>query len=173
MTETSLSAPDLVRPLIGFRQWRLHDGALYSIWTDDPWRGGLLRARCRGSFNCYAGMRAAPDPDCTCGVYAWHRQVPLGASPTRDLVAGAVALWGALEIHAAGMRAEFARIVTLALPVTRASKRLELAIAAGELGVDLVPHRHLVAAAMAHGTPCSRTAADRPFARAAVRRCRL
>jgi hypothetical protein len=153
MTATSLAAPDLVRPLIGFRQWRLHDRALYSIWTDDPWPGGLLRARCRGSFDCYAGMCAAGNPDCTCGVYAWHRQVPIGASPTRDLVAGAVALWGAIEIHATGMRAQFARIVTLALPVTRARKRLELAIAAGELSVNLVPHRHLLAAAMAHGTP--------------------
>jgi hypothetical protein len=32
---------------------------------------------------------------------------------------------------------------------------MELAITAGELGIDLVPHRHLGAAAMAHGTPIS------------------
>jgi hypothetical protein len=153
MTETPLSTPDLVRLLIGFRQWRLRDGVLYSMWTDDPWPGGLLSARCRGSCDGCAVMRAAPESDCTCGVYAWHRQVPLGASSTRDLVAGAVALWGAVEVHATGVRAQFARIVALALPVTRARKRLELAIVSGEMGVDLVPHRHLLAAAMAHGTP--------------------
>ena len=153
MTATPPSTPDLLRPLIGFRQWRLRDGVLYSMWADDPWPGGLLRAHCRASVDCYGELRASPDPDCTCGVYAWHRQVPLGASPTRDLVAGAVALWGAIEIHATGMRAQFARIVTLALPVTRARKRLELAIAAGEMGVELVAHRHVLAAAMAHGTP--------------------
>ena len=153
MTATLPSTPDLLRPLIGFRQWRLRDGFLYSLWTDDAWPGGLLSAHCRGSVDCYGELCAAPDPDCTCGVYAWHRQVPLGASPTRELVAGAVALWGAIEIHATGMRAQFARIVTLALPVTRARKRLELAITAGEMGVELVAHRQLLAAAMAHGTP--------------------
>jgi hypothetical protein len=153
MTETSYLTPDLVRPLVGFRQWRLRDGVLYSMWTDDPWPGGQLSGRCRGSCDCEAGIGVAPDPDCTCGVHAWHRQVPLGASANRDLVAGAVALWGAVEVHAIGMRAQFARIVTLALPVTRGRKRLEVAIVAGEMGIDLVPHRHLVAAEMAHGTP--------------------
>jgi hypothetical protein len=153
MTGPSLSAPDLVRPLIGFRQWRLHHGVLYSLWTDDVWHGGLLRAHCRVSHDCSSGAREAPDSECTCGIYAWHRQVPFGASHTRELVAGAVALWGAIEIHATGMRAQFARIAALTLPVTRTRKRLELAITAGELGINLVPHRHLIAAAMAHGTP--------------------
>lgn len=153
MTAPSISAPDLVRPLIGFRQWRLYDGVLHSMWTDDPWGDGIMQARCHTSFAHGVGPSDVPDPECTCGVYAWHRPVPLGASATRDLVAGAVALWGVIEIHALGMRAQFARIVTLALPVTRARKRLELAIVAGEMGLDLVPHRHLLAAAMAHGTP--------------------
>jgi hypothetical protein len=154
MIAASVGAPDLVRPIIGFRQWRLCDGILRSVWADDVWDGGLLCPRCRADvFACCAAVGGAPDPDCTCGVYAWHRQVPLGSSATRDLVAGAVALWGAIQIHATGMRAEFARIVTLSLPLTRARKRMELAITAGELGIDLVPHRHLSAAAMAHGTP--------------------
>jgi hypothetical protein len=157
MTVSALTAPDLVRPLIGFRQWRLYHGILHSMWTDDPWADGVMQARCDSSFAHGASASDVPDPNCTCGVYAWHRQVPLGASPTRDLVAGAVALWGAIEIHATGMRAQFARIVVLALPVRRARKREALAIAAGELGVDLVPHRHLLTAAMAHGTPVPRT----------------
>jgi hypothetical protein len=89
-------------------------------------------------------------------VHAWHEQVPVGASVTSDLVAGAVALWGAVEIHAEGMRAQFARIAVLALPVMRGRKHLELAITAGELGLELVPHRHLIAAAMAHGAPAPR-----------------
>jgi hypothetical protein len=154
MIAGAVGAPDLIRPIIGFRQWRLHDGVLSSVWTDDAWDRGLLRARCRADVcDCCAGVREAPGPECTCGVYAWHRQVPLGASATRELVAGAVALWGALQIHPTGMRAQFARIVALSLPLTRGRKRLELAITAGELGINLVPHRQLIAAAMAHGTP--------------------
>lgn len=153
MITTSVAAPDLVRPIIGFRQWRLHGGVLRSVWTDDAWDGGLLCARCRADVSDRCAVREAPEPECTCGVYAWHRQVPIGASATRELVAGAVALWGAIQIHATGMRGQFARIVVLSLPLTRGRKRLDLAITAGELGVDLVPHRHLTAAAMAHGTP--------------------
>jgi hypothetical protein len=148
-------APLLVWPVIGFRQWRLRDGALHSMWTDDRWDDGMLRARCRaGAFDAVAGPNAAPDPDCNCGVHAWHRQVPLGASAlVGDLVAGAVALWGEVEVHATGMRGERAKIVALALPLGRGRKRLELAVAAGELGLELVPHRHLLPAAMAHGSP--------------------
>src|SRR5262245_47544762 len=115
MTAHADSAPDLVHPLIGFRQWRLHGGVLHSMWADDPWAEGLRRARCRASCAHRLGLADAPDPSCGCGVHAWHRPVPLGASATRDLVAGAVALWGAIEIHTMGMRAEFARIVALAL----------------------------------------------------------
>jgi hypothetical protein len=152
------AVPDLVRPVIGFRQWRLHDGGLHSMWADDRWERGELRACCRGAGRePVEDTGAAPHPDCTCGVHAWHRQVPLGASATRELVAGAVALSGAIEVHATGMRGQCARIVALALPVTRGRKRLELAIAAGELGIDLVPHGLLVAAAMAHGTPVPTT----------------
>jgi hypothetical protein len=148
-------APLLVRPVIGFRQWRLRDGVLHSMWTDDRWDGGVLRARCRAeTFDAPVGPNPAPESDCNCGVHAWHRQVPLGASGlVGDLVAGAVALWGEVEVHATGMRGERGKIVALALPLGRGRKRLELAVAAGELGVDLVPHRHLLAAAMAHGAP--------------------
>ena len=91
-----------------------------------------------------------------------HRQVPLGASPTRELVAGAVALWGSIQVHPTGMRGQCARIVALALPITRGRKALDLAIAAGELGIELVPHRHLLATAMWHGTPVPRALTPAP-----------
>jgi hypothetical protein len=99
-------APDLVRPVIGYRQWRLRSGALHSMWTDDRWDGGELAARCRAElFDATPGPESAPDPMCTCGVHAWHRQVPLGASVGRELVAGAVAPWGPVEVHAAACAA--------------------------------------------------------------------
>jgi hypothetical protein len=149
--------------VIGYRQWRLRNGALHSMWTDDRWDGGELAARCRAAlFDETPGPDGAPDPLCTCGVHAWHRQVPLGASVGRELVAGAVALWGPIQVHASGMRGRCARIVALALPLTRGRKHLELAIAAGELGIELVPHRHLAVAAMAHGAPVPATLLPAP-----------
>ena len=60
-----------------------------------------------------------------------------------DLVAGAVAVWGRVELHATGMRAEFASVVALALPISRRAKRARLEAVAAELGVDLVPARRL------------------------------
>jgi hypothetical protein len=39
-------APDLVEPIMGFRQWRLRGHTLSSLFTDMPWRRNELRARC-------------------------------------------------------------------------------------------------------------------------------
>jgi hypothetical protein len=41
------SAPDLVEPIVGFRQWRLNGHTLSSLFADVPWRRNELRARCR------------------------------------------------------------------------------------------------------------------------------
>ena len=132
------------------------------MWTDDCWHRGELRHDVVPKSSTPPRPNGAPDPQCICGVHAWHRQVPLGASPTRELVAGAVALWGSIQVHPTGMRGQCARIVALALPITRGRKALDLAIAAGELGIELVPHRHLLATAMWHGTPVPRALTPAP-----------
>jgi hypothetical protein len=64
------------------------------------------------------------------------------------------------------MRAQYGHIVALSLPLTRSRKRLELAITAGELGIDLVPHRRLATAAMAYGTPIPASLRPGPKCRA-------
>lgn len=63
----------------------------------------------------------APYADCECGIYAYHRleqvfnrQHFLGALMTSmherlPLVVGAAQLWGKLEIHQSGIRAEYAK----------------------------------------------------------------
>jgi hypothetical protein len=144
------AAPDFIRAVIGYRQWRLRGSELWSLRTDDRWERGGLTAHCR------AGGHEGPAPQngCTCGFYAWYAPPPRSASvATSDLVAGAVALWGRVEIHARGMRAEHAMVVALALPFSRGAKRRRLVAAADALEVPVVPARRLKAVAAQHGEP--------------------
>ncbi|HTU96775.1 MAG TPA: hypothetical protein VMF14_13100 [Solirubrobacteraceae bacterium] len=140
------SAPDLITAVIGFRQWRLSGDELLSFRADEPWRRGVQTARCA------THAHAAPANGCTCGIYAWYAPAPRGASAmTPDLVAGAVALWGQIELHAHGMRAERAMVVALALPFSWGAKRGRIRAAAAALEVPAVAARRLKAAALAHG----------------------
>ena len=147
-------APDLVYPVAGYRQWRLREGSLVSLHTGDPWQAGTMTAR------CLAGGHAEPAPvsECACGLYARYRPFPRTASAaTSDLVAGAVLLWGRLELHAHGMRAEHAALVALALPVLPGPKRRRVRGVAEALGVPAVPARALRAVAERHGRPVPRS----------------
>jgi hypothetical protein len=141
-------APDLMVPLVGFRQWRLADGALTSLYDGASWPDGRLTARCdRGH-----GLEEVPAKDCTCGVYAYYDPCPRTASAaTSDLIGGAVVVWGRIEAHMYGMRGRHARIVALELPLSRGRKRRAVIAAAERLGVPAVPHRSLKAVALEHG----------------------
>ncbi|MEA2256335.1 MAG: hypothetical protein QOG35_2380 [Solirubrobacteraceae bacterium] len=140
-------APDLIRAVIGFRQWRLRGcSELWSLRTEERWERGLLVARCADETH------HAPEHACTCGFYAWYAPPPRGASAaTADLVAGAVALWGQVELHPQGMRAERAMVVALALPMSWGAKRRRILAAAAALEVPAVPARRLVRTALSHG----------------------
>jgi hypothetical protein len=141
------AAPDLIRAIIGFRQWRLRDGGLWSLHANEHWVRGLQTARCLGE-----DAHDAPQNKCTCGYYAWYSPPPRTASAaTPDLVAGAVALWGRVELHAHGLRAQHAMVVALALPFSRGAKRERLLEVARELEVPVVPARKIKAVALEHG----------------------
>jgi hypothetical protein len=143
-------APDLIEPVIGFRQWRLTDDGLSSLTCDVPWPEATLVARCPSGG--HAG-EPPPGAGCSCGIYAWYTPSPRTASAgTHDYVAGAVVLWGALELHATGMRAERCRIVALALPLSRWGKRERLWRVARRLEVPAIPHRALWGVAREHGS---------------------
>jgi hypothetical protein len=143
---TEPTAPDLITAVIGFRQWRMIDTELWSLRADDHWRRGVHTA------HCPTHAHVAPANGCTCGIYAWYGPAPRGASAlTRDLVGGAVAMWGQIELHAHGMRAQHAMVVALALPFSRGAKRHRVIAAADALDVCAVPARRLTAAALAHG----------------------
>jgi hypothetical protein len=143
-------APDLIEPVIGFRQWRLLDDGLWSLNCDERWRAAVFAARCLVAEH---GDEPPPVGGCSCGVYAWYTPPPRGASAaTREYVTGAVVLWGAIEAHATGMRAQYCRIVALSLPLF-ARKREQVVAVARRLGVAAVPHRGLRGVAIQHGAP--------------------
>jgi hypothetical protein len=143
------AAPDLFRLVAGFRQFRVHGSELRSLHTDDVWTVGPHTARC---LRHPEHDGTVPVHDCACGFYAWYGPPPRGASAvTADLVAGAVVLWGRMELHPNGMRAEHAMVAALALPFSRGAKRSCVQAAARALGVPAVPARRLKAAVLEHG----------------------
>jgi hypothetical protein len=150
--DTVLRAPDLITPVVAFRQWRLDDGALWSPYAGYRWQPGANTAVC--DVPGARHVEPAPGHACTCGLHAWYRPCPRGASAaTADLVAGAVVLWGELELHPTGMRARHASVIALALPLWPRRKRLETIGAARRLGVPAVRARELRAVACEHGAP--------------------
>ncbi len=142
-------APDLIEPIVGFRHWRLVDGTLRSMFGMTPWVASEMTARCPSGDHDPA---ETPYRSCRCGIYAHYEPCPRTASAlTHDLVGGAVVVWGRVEAHATGMRAEHARIVALDLPVSRGQKRRAVTDVAERLGVPAVAHRQLRAKAFEHG----------------------
>jgi hypothetical protein len=139
-------APDLIEPIVGFRNWRVVDGALTSPYSGAEWHESLMCAR------CLVASHAAPHPGCDCGVSAYHEpQLRFSTVDFRG-VSGIVTLWGRVEVHDDRMRAEFARIEALAL-YSRWSARQRTAVTtlARQLGVDLVDLREQAEAAAAYG----------------------
>jgi hypothetical protein len=142
----SETAPDLISAVIGFRQWRLCGDELWSSRATQRWGRGVHTA------HCPTHAHDAPANGCTCGIYAWYSPTPRGASAlTPDLVAGAVALWGQIELHAHGMRAQHAIVVALALPFSWGAKRRRVLAVADALEVPAVAARRLKATALGHG----------------------
>jgi hypothetical protein len=152
-------APDLVEPFIGYRYWRIDESVLCSPFMNHRWARGVNAARCVLD----AGH---PDPPpghgCVCGIHAWYRPCPRLGYATRGLVGGAVALWGAVELHATGLRAQYATVVALVLPLAHTGKRRRLVEIADALEVDVVPARQLTQAALRHGLPVAEGLAPSP-----------
>lgn len=143
--------PDLIDPVIGFRQWRIEGNRLRSPYCAVTWEQPELAASCPLDTH---EPGATPDASCTCGIYAYYEPCPRTASAgMRDLVSGAVVLWGGIELHGNGMRAAHCRIVALALPLLSARKRRATVAAASALDVPALPHRILSEEARRHGAP--------------------
>ena len=161
---SDLIAPQETRPVVGYREWVLVGDEILSPFARTPWAAGPMHAEClpscRRAFGLWrtgsAHAGPAPDAGCTCGIYALFTPSRPRGRERLAVVRGAVVLWGRIELHWRGMRAEFARIVTLALPSPR--RRADaLAQVAGLLDVEAVRARHLPLAAQAYGEPLEPT----------------
>ncbi|HEY6695284.1 MAG TPA: hypothetical protein VI006_20695, partial [Solirubrobacteraceae bacterium] len=155
-------APDLIEPVVGFRNWRIlrtgpARGELSSPYFPVTWSEPVMRAECRRWRTPEALLdtpHAAPQPECGCGICAYH--APTGEFSKVDYraVSGVVTVWGRIEIGADEMRAELARVEALAM-YSRWSRRQRDAVqeVAANLGVELVDLRELGAAAASYGAP--------------------
>ncbi|MDP9400882.1 MAG: hypothetical protein M3P39_08065 [Actinomycetota bacterium] len=151
-------SPDHGDPVVGFREWVLLDDELLSPLARTPWGAETMQAECLARCRRAAGLwrsasphpGPAPDPRCVCGLYAFAHPYAQRDHGRLTVVRGAVALWGRVEVHERGMRAEFARVLALALP---GGRRPEAAVrrVAERLEVPAVAAKHLPAAALAHG----------------------
>ena len=149
--------PDLIEPIVAFRSWHAIEGRLCSPHVPVFWDERNLSAECgpvrREAFaHGSAQAHRAPQPGCACGIYAYFE--PDRALPTIDCraVTGIVTLWGSIELHAEGMRAEHAQVEALAL-YSRWSTRQKQAVwtIAEQLGVDLVDLDQIDTAADRYG----------------------
>jgi hypothetical protein len=98
--------------LYGLRTWRVATDARgerltatceRTSWPDG---GAWLHAACGRS-----GRHDAPDPDCNCGIHAWHpsRTTARRVLASRFEVPGIVEAAGAVQVHDDGFRAQRAR----------------------------------------------------------------
>jgi hypothetical protein len=148
--------PDLIAPVIGFRSWRLDDGLLLSPHTAEWWPPGTqLEARCLRE----AHLEVAPASCCDCGIYAFYEAWSAAewyATRPGDSVPGAVLAWGRIEASHDGMRAQYARLLCLALPPWAArSRKREIYAEATRMGLQVTPLRNLarLAATAGHALP--------------------
>lgn len=156
-----MPAPDLAVPVVGFRAWRVIDERLTSPYIPVRWEGRLMHAACfPANRNLVFGQgwlgeeHASPDPRCRCGIYAYHRPQRAPYVGEFEWVAGIVSVWGRVEVHRDGLRAEHARIEALSLqpgwPAARVKRTRRMA---ERLGVDVVDHAELEETASRYGAP--------------------
>jgi hypothetical protein len=153
-------APDLIEPVVGFRNWRIlrtgpARGELSSPYFPVTWSEPVMRAECRRWRTPEALLdapHAAPHPECGCGIRAYH--APTGEFSKVDYraVSGIVTVWGRIDIGADEMRAELARVEALAV-YSRWSRLQRDAVeeVAANLGAEVVDLRELGTAAASYG----------------------
>lgn len=114
---TDSNAPDVIEPIVGLRTWRMRGNTLLSPLTDYPWMTTTEHATCHRDMipgGHHRSFHTAPHTHCSCGLYAFSRRDIL----ERELplpITGIVQAWGACEIHADGVRAQYMRICALSL----------------------------------------------------------
>ena len=140
--------PVVIEPLVGFRKFVVWGKALVSPIARTRWEGPVMEAECLRSENFGPNSgHQAPHPSCSCGVYAMHRRDPMLVPPQGSWAI--VALWGRVEVHEIGMRAQHARICAIAKPTGPGLTAFESL--AERFGIDLVRLPEFEAAAAEYG----------------------
>lgn len=117
LTSTEPSAR--LTELVGWRQWRLEDGKLWSMTADCCWEGPTLSARkpaLAGKERLIAALRQPvfhPTPDPAIGIMAYKKASLLDFCADSLFVLGSVYLWGSVAEHTHGYRAERATVRSL------------------------------------------------------------
>jgi hypothetical protein len=88
-------------------------GHLYSLFSDVPWRDGENTADCRFRTADAPPRHPAPDPECSCGFYAYGSADAAHEYPHARHVLASVACWGRVIAGTRGLRAERCRIEAL------------------------------------------------------------
>jgi hypothetical protein len=150
-------APDLVTPVVAFRAWRIVDGRLLSPYIPCRWEGAVMHAQCypanRSLLFGRGWLEAPHEPphrDCQCGIYGYHAPGAQAYYGEFEWIEGIVAVWGRIEAHRNGLRAEHARVCALA-------RRAGAEAIASDLGVDVVARADLETAARRYGEPLPRS----------------
>jgi hypothetical protein len=148
--------PDLLAPVHAFRDWRISPDGLTSPRTGSVWTSAVLAATCqpRTVDDFVRPPHAAPGHGCTCGIHAYFHPSHETSKVDYLGVTGIVSVWGHVEVHEHGVRAEFARVEALGV-YERWTARQKSAVRAiaDELGVDLVDLHELERAAPAYASP--------------------
>jgi hypothetical protein len=156
LPQTIPPVPDLLAPVHAFRDWRITPEGLTSPRTGVAWTSPVLAASChpRTAEDFVRPPHRAPGHGCTCGIHAYFRPGYQTSKVDYSGVTGIVTVWGQAEVHADGLRAEFARVEALGM-YSRWTRRQKAAVSAvaEELDADLVDLYELEAAAERYATP--------------------
>lgn len=90
------------------RTFRLGPGGeLYPLFSERPWKPDANMATCRVSRDA---EHVSPDPDCTCGFYAYADEQAAGEYPFARYLLAVVACWGRVIAGTRGVRVQYARV---------------------------------------------------------------
>jgi hypothetical protein len=85
-------------------------GLLYPLFSDQSWNEGANTAYCRLPPPPDAPAHDAPDPDCSCGFYAYGSDPAASEYPHAQHVLAVVACWGRVVAGTRGIRCQNARV---------------------------------------------------------------
>src|SRR3990172_2052212 len=153
--------PDRTAPLIGWRIWRTHKGRLTGTIVRSRWPVDAIEAKCEMAtllpnlkrilgpalFDTNMSLfgHPAPEPACSCGIYAAESleallkaQPDIQSAGLRPLIVGQIEMWGRVIKHDNGVyRAERARVKTLCYAPGQRVSRFKVAALAKFYGASV------------------------------------